>query len=72
MATRLSYETLARNKLPDTPLEPARYTMLEAGILAIHLNCRGPPVGDDGRVPVSGMVKFYLIEAEDYQAAEAA
>ena len=46
--------------------------MLKPGIPAIHLLYRGPQVGDDGRVRVGGMVTFYLIEAEDYQAASAA
>ena len=72
VANRLSHETLARNQFPETALQTARYAMLKPGITALHLHYRGPRVGDDGRVPVGGMVTFYPIEAEDYQAAEVA
>jgi hypothetical protein len=31
------------------------------------MHYRGPNVGDEGQMPIGGMVTFYLIEVEEYQ-----
>ena len=67
VATRVSHDRLARKQVPGTAAETARYAQLTPGTLAIHLHYRGPQIGDDGNLPLGGMVTFYLIEVEDYQ-----
>jgi len=66
VATRVNHDRLARTQLPGCDPETARYGMLKPGVTAVHLHYRGPQVGDDGIVPIGGMVTFYLIEVEDY------
>ena len=70
VATRVSHDRLARNQLPGANEETARYAMLKPGVTAIHLHYRGPQIGDDGKLPISGMCTFYLIEVEEYQEHE--
>lgn len=67
VATRVSHDRLARNQLPGANDETARYAMLKPGVTAIHMHYRGPQIGDDGKLPLSGMCTFYLIEVEEYQ-----
>lgn len=71
-ATRVSHDRLARSQFPDVHEETARYAQLKPGTTAIHLHYRGPQVPDNGEVPIGGSVSFYLIEAEEYQEAQAA
>jgi hypothetical protein len=71
-ATRVSHDRLARIHFAGAHEETARYAQLKPGTCAIHIHYRGPQVPDSGEVPVGGMVTFYLIEAEQYQQAEAA
>src|SRR5688500_16259297 len=70
VATRVSHERLARRQLPAVAAEVARYAILAPGTTSVHLHYRGPMIGDDGQLPVGGMVTFYLIEVEDYQQPE--
>lgn len=70
VATRVSHDRLARNQLLGADRETARYAMLNPGVTAIHLHYRGPQIGDDGHLPASGMVTFYLIEVEEYLEPE--
>lgn len=70
VATRVSHDRLARNQLSGADPETARYATLNAGITAIHLHYRGPQIGDDGALPLNGMVTFYLIEVEEYAEIE--
>jgi hypothetical protein len=67
VATRVSHDRLARNQLQGAHVETARYAQLTPGICAIHMHYRGPNVGDEGQMPIGGMVTFYLIEVEEYQ-----
>ena len=69
LANRPGHEKLVRNQLLSLQMETARYAMLKPGIPAIP---RGPQVGDDGRLTISGMVTFNLIEIQEYQAVDAA
>lgn len=39
--------------------------------MAVHLNYRGPPILDDGELPMSEQCTFYLIEVEEFQEREA-
>jgi hypothetical protein len=71
-ATRVSHDRLARLQFPGAHEETARYAVLKPGTTAIHLHYRGPQVPDSGEVPIGASVNFYLIEAEEYQEAEAA
>lgn len=70
VATRVSHDRLARQQLPGADVETARYAVLKPGVVAIHLHYRGPPIGEDGQLPLGGMCTFYLIEVEGYQSAE--
>jgi len=67
VATRVSHDRLARDQLSGANSETARYATLNPGVCAIHMHYRGPNVGDDGRLPLGGMVTFYLIEVDEYQ-----
>jgi hypothetical protein len=67
VATRVSHDRLARTQLQGAAEETARYAMLKPGVTAIHLHYRGPQVGDDGRLPMGGMVTYYLVEVTEYQ-----
>jgi hypothetical protein len=69
-ATRVSHDRLARVHFPNAHEETARYAQLKPRTTAIHLHYRGPQVPDSGEMPVSSMVTFYLIEAEQYHEAE--
>jgi hypothetical protein len=71
-ATRVSHDRLARIQFPDVHEETARYAQIKPGTTAIHIHYRGPQVPDSGEVPLGASVSFYLIEAEEYQDAEAA
>jgi hypothetical protein len=71
-ATRVSHDRLARLNFPGAHEETARYAQLKPGTSAIHMHYRGPQVPDTGEIPIGGMVTFYLVEAEEYQEAEAA
>ena len=71
-ATRVSHDRLARLQFPNAHEETARYAVLKPGTRAIHLHYRGPQVPDSGEVPIGASINFYLIEAEEYQEAEAA
>ena len=70
VATRVSNDRLARNRLPGAERETARYASLVPGVTASHLHYRGPQTGDDGQLPVSGLVKFYVIELEGHVEVE--
>src|SRR5262245_59192442 len=70
VATRVSHERLDRRQLPSAAAEVGRYATLNAGTTALHLHYRGPMIGEDGEMPVGGMVTFYLIEVEAYQEPE--
>jgi hypothetical protein len=39
-------------------------------VRAIHIQYRGPMIGDDGELPLSGMVTFCQIDTNDYQEEE--
>lgn len=69
VASRVSHDRLAKNQFPDASEGTARYAVLKPGMTAIHLHYRGPQVGDDGSIPIGGMVTCYLIEVEEYQEA---
>lgn len=68
MATRPTHERLARNQFPGVAPDVVRYASLHGGVNALHLHYRGPPIADDGHLPVGGMITCYLVEVEDYQA----
>lgn len=72
LANPPGHERLVRNQLLNLQMETAGYAMLKPGVPAIHLHYRGPQVGDDGRLAISGMVTFNLIEIQEYQAVDAA
>lgn len=67
VATRVGHDRLARTQLPGADLETSRYASLKPDIVAVHLHYRGPPIGDDGELPLSGQCTFYLIEVEEFQ-----
>ena len=67
VATRVSHERLAKAQFPNSADELARYANFKPATSAVLLSYRGPPVPDDGSVPVGGSVMFYLIEVEQYQ-----
>jgi hypothetical protein len=71
-ATRVSHDRLARLNFPGAAEETTRYAQLKPGANAVHIHYRGPQVPDSGEIPVGGMVTFYLIEADEYEDAEAA
>lgn len=70
VATRVSHDRLAKSQFPGASEETARYAMLKTGTSALHLHYRGPQVGEEGKLPIGGMVTLYLIEVEDYQEHE--
>lgn len=72
VATRVSHERLAKSQFPNASSDTARYAGLKPGTDAIHIHYRGPQVPDTGELPLDGMVTFYLIEADEYEEAEAA
>jgi len=70
VATRVPHDRLARTQFPGAASETARYANLRPGVVAVHMHYRGPNVGEDGRLPVGGMITPYLLEVEEYQVAE--
>lgn len=67
VATRITHERLARNQLPGCHPETSRFASFKPGTVALNLHYRGAPIGDDGEMPLNGVVSFYLIETEEYQ-----
>lgn len=65
VATRTTHERLARSQMPQA-VETARYAELRPGRSAIHLQYKGPPIADDGNLPLGGHITYFLIEVEDY------